>query len=384
MVEALYVHIPFCASKCYYCDFNSYVAGEEVREQFVQALEEELRRLAKEYSGVCLRTVYFGGGTPSLLSPRQWDKLLETLHASFHIDPEAEISVEANPGTVDREKLQVWSQGGVNRLSFGVQAFQPSLLKTLGRSHDVEDVRCSYHLAREVGGFSVNIDLMFGLPGQTMEDWRSTLAEATALSPDHISAYGLKIEEGTPFARWYDQGILRLPPEDAEADMYAVLLETMDASGYEQYEISNFARPGHRCRHNEVYWRNEPYLAAGPGAHGYVGGVRYVVIRGVPDYTDRVLHGVDAVVERHWVDEREAMEDTMILGLRLLEGVEDARFRMRHGRSMFEVFAEPIEEHLGKGLLVREGNRLRLSRDALWLSNEVFQSFLQSSSVDKA
>lgn len=376
MVEALYIHIPFCVSKCYYCDFNSYVAGEEVRERFLGALEADLARLAACRPDVRLRSVYFGGGTPSMLTAPQWDRILSVLHRRFRLEPDVEITVEVNPGTADREKLRAMIAGGVNRLSFGVQAFQPRLLRLLGRSHGVDEIYESYRLARGAGEVSVNFDLMFGLPDQTMADWRESLREALSLGPDHLSAYGLKIEEGTPYARWHEKGFLHLPPEELEVRMYEELLERTAACGYEHYEISNFARPGARCRHNEVYWRNEPYLAAGPGAHGYADGVRYALVRDVPEYMDRLAKGEDIVEERRVVDLREAMEDEMILGLRLLEGVDDRVFRRRYGRSMFDVFAGPISEQMEKGMLIREGERVRLTAEALWVSNEVFQSFL--------
>ncbi|MBE3552864.1 MAG: radical SAM family heme chaperone HemW [Kyrpidia tusciae] len=381
-VKALYLHVPFCARKCYYCDFNTYVARPEVWERFVQALVREIRALGRLYPDTVLETVYAGGGTPSLLSCRQWQQIFEALRGSFHLASDAEISLEANPGTVDREKLQVLRELGVNRLSIGAQSFNRELLRKLGRSHGPEEIVHSVELARSVGGFSLNLDLMFGIPGQTMEDWRQSLAAAVGLGPDHLSAYGLKVEEGTPYSRWYDQGVLDLPSEDLEAKMYTALMEFMDKAGYEQYEISNFARPGARCRHNLVYWSNEPYLAAGPGAHGYVDGVRYVVVRNVPVYMELAWEGSSTVEERHEVSDEEEMEDTMILGLRLLEGVGDDRFAQRHGRSLFDVFSEPVERYLRSGLLVQEGSRVRLAREALWISNEVLQSFL-ALSIDK-
>ncbi|HHY68520.1 MAG TPA: radical SAM family heme chaperone HemW [Alicyclobacillus sp.] len=381
-VKALYLHVPFCARKCYYCDFNTYVARPEVWERFVQALVREIRALGRLYPDTVLETVYAGGGTPSLLSCRQWQQIFEALRGSFHIASDAEISLEANPGTVDREKLHVLRELGVNRLSIGAQSFNRELLRRLGRSHGPEEIVHSVELARSVGGFSLNLDLMFGIPGQSMEDWHQSLAAAVGLGPDHLSAYGLKVEEGTPYSRWYDQGVLDLPSEDLEAKMYTALMEFMDKAGYEQYEISNFARPGARCRHNLVYWRNEPYLAAGPGAHGYVDGVRYAVVRNVPVYMELTWKGSSTVEERHEVSDEEEMEDTMILGLRLLEGVGDDRFTQRHGRSLFDVFAEPVERYLRSGLLLKEGSRVRLAREALWISNEVFQSFL-ALSIDK-
>ncbi|ADG05951.1 radical SAM family heme chaperone HemW [Kyrpidia tusciae] len=381
-VKALYLHVPFCARKCYYCDFNTYVAKPEVWERFVQALVREIRALGRLYPDTVLETVYAGGGTPSLLSCRQWQQIFEALRGSFHLASDAEISLEANPGTVDCEKLQVLRELGVNRLSIGAQSFNRELLRKLGRSHGPEAIVHSVELARSVGGFSLNLDLMFGIPGQTMEDWRQSLAAAVELGPDHLSAYGLKVEEGTPYSRWYDQGVLDLPSEDLEAKMYTALMEFMDKTGYEQYEISNFARPGARCRHNLVYWNNEPYLAVGPGAHGYVDGVRYVVVRNVPVYMELAWEGSSTVEERHEVSDEEEMEDTMILGLRLLEGVGDDRFAQRHGRSLFDVFSEPVERYLRSGLLVQEGSRVRLAREALWISNEVLQSFL-ALSIDK-
>lgn len=381
-VKALYLHVPFCARKCYYCDFNTYVARPEVWERFVQALVREIRALGRLYPDTVLETVYAGGGTPSLLSCRQWQQIFEALRGSFHLASDAEISLEANPGTVDREKLHVLRELGVNRLSIGAQSFNRELLRRLGRSHGPEEIVHSVELARSVGGFSLNLDLMFGIPGQTMEDWRQSLAAAVGLGPDHLSAYGLKVEEGTPYSRWYDQGVLDLPSEDLEAKMYTALMEFMDKAGYEQYEISNFARPGARCRHNLVYWSNEPYLAAGPGAHGYVDGVRYVVVRNVPVYMELAWEGSSTVEEHHEVSDEEEMEDTMILGLRLLEGVGDDRFAQRHGRSLFDVFSGPVERYLRSGLLVQEGSRVRLAREALWISNEVLQSFLVQS-IDK-
>jgi oxygen-independent coproporphyrinogen-3 oxidase len=376
-VSSLYVHIPFCASKCYYCDFNSYVSTSDVMERYLDGLDREMEMVAASYEHDPLKTVFFGGGTPTMFDSRQTERMMEMLHRHFRLSEGVEISVEANPGTVDLEKLRVLKDYGANRLSFGVQSFENDLLVKLGRLHDRDAVYQSWELARKAGFDSINLDLMFGLPQQTLEALKRTLDALLALGPEHVSAYALKVEEGTPFYTWHSRGQLILPPEEEETEMYQMVIDAFTGAGYEMYEISNFAKPGHRSRHNQVYWRNEPYMAAGSGAHGYVGGVRYINQKNVPEYVETTLKGVRPVVETEVIDERMQQEDTMILGLRMMEGVTFARFRERHGVEMLDVFGEVISRFENMGLLTVDAHGVRLTDRGVFLANEVYAAFLE-------
>lgn len=376
-VSSLYIHIPFCASKCYYCDFNSYVSTSDVMDRYLLGLDRELQAVSDAYDHAPLQTVFFGGGTPTMFDARQSERMMEMLHRHFKLADGAEVSVEANPGTVDLEKLNVLRDGGVNRLSFGVQSFDNDLLVKLGRLHDRDAVYRSWELARQAGFNSINLDLMFGLPGQSVETLEKTISALVELGPEHVSAYSLKVEEGTPFYTWFNRGQLILPPEEDEVTMYGVVMDSFERAGYDMYEISNFAKPGHRSRHNQVYWRNEPYMAAGSGAHGYVNGLRYVNQKNVPEYIETTLRGERPVTESETIPEQHRREDTMMLGLRLLEGVSFERFRARHGAEMLEVFAEPIRKYEGLGLLEVDAAGVRLTRKGLFLANEVFAAFLE-------
>ncbi|MGZ4163768.1 MAG: radical SAM family heme chaperone HemW, partial [Tumebacillaceae bacterium] len=313
---------------------------------------------------------------PTIFDAKQSERMVEMLHRHFKMADGVEISVESNPGTVDLDKLRVLKDGGVNRLSFGVQSFDNDLLVRLGRLHDRDAVYKSWELARQAGFQSINLDLMFGLPEQTVETLQKTLRALIDLGPEHVSAYSLKVEEGTPFYTWYNRGQLILPPEEDEVTMYQLVMDAFHANGYEMYEISNFAKPGHRSRHNQVYWRNEPYMATGSGAHGYVGNVRYVNQKNVPEYIETTVRGERPVMETETISEQYQREDTMMLGLRLIEGVSFARFRDKHGVEMLDAFAEPIRRNEQHGLLTVDEVGVRLTHKGLFLANEVFASFL--------
>jgi len=376
-VSSLYIHIPFCASKCYYCDFNSYVSTSDVMDRYLDGLERELAAVAAAYERAPLETVFFGGGTPTMFDARQSERMMQMLHRHFSLAAGAEVSVEANPGTVDPEKLRVLKEYGVNRLSFGVQSFDNDLLVKLGRLHDREQVYRSWEVARAAGFTSINLDLMFGLPGQTVETLQQTLRALLDLGPEHVSAYSLKVEEGTPFYTWYNRGQLVLPPEEAEVEMYKLVIASFQAAGYDMYEISNYAKPGHRSRHNQVYWRNEPYMAAGSGAHGYVNGVRYINQKNVPLYIETTTAGERPVVETEAIEVRMQMEDTMILGLRLIDGLTFDRFAEKHDANMFDVFGTTIGRFQQLGLLHVDERGVRLTEQGIFLANEVFAGFLE-------
>lgn len=278
MSRGLYVHIPFCIRKCYYCDFNSFRLRGPERDHFLDLLEQEADRWAARLEAAggvpVLDTLYVGGGTPTTLEAGQLARLFGALRQRFPLAPQAEITVEANPGTLTLEKLAALREAGVNRLSLGAQVFDDGLLRRLGREHDAAAIETSVALAREAGIPSLNLDLIFALPGQDLRGWRATLQRALALEPDHLSCYSLIIEEGTPFYRWHQMGRLPRPDEEEELAMYQAAIEAAEGVVLAQYEISNFARPGHQSRHNLIYWRNQPYLGLGPGAHSWWEGVR--------------------------------------------------------------------------------------------------------------
>ncbi|MBX5436464.1 MAG: oxygen-independent coproporphyrinogen III oxidase [Alicyclobacillaceae bacterium] len=372
---ALYVHIPFCASRCHYCDFTTYVAPDDAVEAYVAALVREWELVADQAARP-LQTVFFGGGTPSLLDARRWQRLLAALHRWFELAPDAEVTVEANPGTVDAEKFAVWRSAGVNRLSFGAQTFNDRLLAAIGRSHDARAVCTSVERAVRAGFTRINLDLMFGLPGQTLADVEMAVQTAVDLGVEHVSAYWLKVEPGTPFHEWHQQGRLQLPGEDLEADMYELVRERLQANGYVHYEVSNFARPGGESRHNLVYWRNEPYLGTGVGAHGYAYGVRYENVRSLAAYGRRLAEGVRPVASFQPVTPAESAENTMMLGLRLREGVSVAAFERRHGVPADRLFGEELAHLQRLGLVERCQGRVRLTERAWPVANAVFEAFV--------
>lgn len=378
---SLYVHIPFCASRCHYCDFTTYVAPAAAFDSYVADLTAELALLG---AGVRrhLRTVFFGGGTPTALNAAQWETVLTALHAHFDVASDAEVTVEANPGSVDDAKLRALRAGGVNRISFGAQTFDDRLLMTIGRSHDAATVVDSVKRAQAAGLARINVDLMFGLPEQSMDDVNHSLQQLLSLDVEHVSAYWLKVEAGTPFGKWQAAGLLPLPGEDLEADMYERVREVLQAAGYVHYEVSNFARPGGEAQHNLVYWRNQPYFAAGVGAHGNVHGHRYENVKSLAAYHGRVAAGHRPTADGHAISAEEACEDTMMLGLRLREGVAAEVFRARHGVDMTARFGHVIDPLVAQGWLAWRGTTLYLP-DRMWpLGNTVFERFVGVEAVD--
>ena len=286
--SGLYIHIPFCLRKCNYCDFISYDYNHELAEEFLLALFSEFKLLKERYDSPQLDTVYFGGGTPTCLSGEELARILEEVANTFSIAEGAEITCEMNPATGLKEDLEVMKEAGFNRLSIGVQAFDDETLNYLGRIHNLEQVLETYRLARQVGFDNINLDLIFAIPGQTKEDWRKSLKEVLRLNPEHLSLYNLKIEEDTPFYRMLEADELEPADEDIEYWMYKEAIDMLEEAGFEHYEISNFARPGHRSRHNMGYWQYKPYLAAGPAAHDFDGKRRYYNLSDLEDYQDHL------------------------------------------------------------------------------------------------
>jgi putative oxygen-independent coproporphyrinogen III oxidase len=373
---AVYIHIPFCTNKCHYCDFNSYVLKGQPVMAYLDALEREMELTVKHNPPTKVETIFIGGGTPTVLLPDQMERFLRMVRTYFPANStEVEFSMEANPGTTDEDKLAVMKEGGVNRISFGVQSFNNELLAAIGRIHNTDDVHRSIENAKKLGFRNLSIDLMFGLPKQTVEIMQATLNEALSLDLQHYSIYSLKVEENTLFHTLFNKNQLPLPSEDEEVDMYELIMRRLEEAGYKQYEISNFAKPGYESRHNSMYWRNRSYYGLGAGAHGYMNSQRHVNIKGIQPYIDASQHGLP-IMEQFEVTRQEAMEDFMMVGLRLLEGIRNSDFIEQFGITIESQFGVTLDHWLNKQLLERTPDGYRLSKQGILLGNEVFASFL--------
>ena len=372
----LYIHIPFCRQKCLYCDFPSWAGQEDQMQRYVDALTKEIRNRSGEYSDRTVVSVFFGGGTPTTLSIPMLEQLMQALFENWNIAEDAEITTEANPGTLDREMTDALKKMGFNRLSMGVQAWQNRLLKDLGRIHTIESFQENYKAVREAGFANVNTDLMFALPNQTMADWQETVKNMIAMNPEHISAYSLILEEGTPFYDKYEKGELEPAEEDLDREMYHWAVDYMAEMGYEQYEISNFAKKGRQSCHNRIYWQAEEYLGMGLGSHSYMNGERFHNIYDLQEYIkadgDVSLLKEDVEI----ITEEDALAEFMFLGLRLTEGVSFDRFRERFGQEMKNIYGSQIEELVRDGLLEEDETGIRLTRRGVDISNFVFEKFL--------
>lgn len=374
--EAVYIHIPFCTNKCFYCDFNSYVLKDQPVMDYLRALDREMELTVRENPPDVIKSIFVGGGTPTVLKPDEMAYFLKSVRKHFpDWSEDIEFSMEANPGTTDPEKLAVMREGGVNRVSFGVQAFQNELLSGIGRIHNTDDVYRSLDNARAAGFDNLSIDLMFGLPNQTVDMLAGSVKAALELGLPHYSIYSLKVEENTLFHTLYNRNQLPLPSEEDELAMYLLLMNAMKEAGYEQYEISNFAKPGMGSRHNMTYWRNEDYYGLGAGAHGYIRRTRHMNVKGVNAYIDAVQHGLPRLHATP-VSREEAMEDFMMVGLRMLEGVRDEDFREQFGVSMEEIFGGQLHKMTSAGLLEKAGTVYRLSRQGILFGNDVFGEFV--------
>ena len=373
LVKSAYIHIPFCEHICHYCDFNKvFLEGQPVNE-YLSSLGQEMKHRVS--ASEKLDTIFVGGGTPTSLDARQLDTLCEsiTTHLPFE---QGEFTFEANPGDLTQDKLRVLKDHGVNRLSFGVQSFNDELLKGIGRTHKSEDVYTSVENAQKVGFLNISIDLIYSLPRQTEEDFQDTLTKALDLDLPHYSAYSLIVEPKTVFYNLMRKGKLSLPSQDQEAAMYEILIETMEKYGINQYEISNFAKPGFESKHNLVYWDNNEYYGLGAGAHGYINGVRYSNYGPLKKYMDPITEGSLPTIQEHPVTKAEMMEEEMFLGLRKVEGVSKTIFQQKFGSNIESVFGPSIEEMEKRGLLSVNDERIALTKQGRFLGNEVFQSFL--------
>jgi oxygen-independent coproporphyrinogen-3 oxidase len=395
----LYLHIPFCEKKCSYCDFNTYAGLEAYFSETVDALCTEMGRWREPMQQRRFDTVFVGGGTPTILDDIRLAQLFAAIHENFSFTPQAEITCEANPGTVDRAKFHLLRTLGVNRLSLGVQSFRPEELRFLGRIHSVDDVQLAFHAARAAGFANINLDFIFGLPGQSLSQWCKTVEEALALQPEHLSLYSLIVEPNTPLHHWVRSGQTPAPDEDQAALCYEYAIEHLSRAGCIQYEISNWARatpndkpgaiPLYASRHNLLYWQNYEYLGIGPGAHSHLrlladggwGERRWGNRKPVPGYVKRIQRG-DSVVEfSEEIDIKLAMGETMMLGLRLVQtGVAYDHFYALHGVDPRTIFAPELEQLAERGLLTCDATAIRLTSAGRMLGNQVFAQFLPDAS----
>ena len=367
---SVYIHIPFCATKCYYCAFNTYTFHKEQAEKYLQALRTEMELYASATDS--LQTIFIGGGTPSILSANALTQLFSDIHSIFTISSDAEITVECNPGTVDAEKLSIMRSSGVNRLSFGLQAMQDETLQQLGRIHTVDEFLHSYQLTREHGFENVNIDLIFALPDQAIEAWQHTLNTVISLEPEHISAYNLVMEEATPFYEQWQAGELHLPSEDTEADMFQYTIETLTAHGYTHYEICNFAKPDQVAKHNLVYWNNQACIGLGAGACGYVNGVRYTNIRGIAPYIDALRQHNKPISDTEHLTGYAEKAETLMLALRKREGISLENYQNRFGEEIEVALGDILNKWIDLHLLEQTDTHLRLTDHGLFFANEIF------------
>jgi oxygen-independent coproporphyrinogen-3 oxidase len=371
----LYVHIPFCSSRCSYCDFATGLYQSELAERYVAALIEEIR--ASGYSGASVDTIYFGGGTPSLLAPSQLDRILATLHEQFTIDPKSEITLEINPGSVTREKLDAFRSLGVNRASFGAQTFDDAELAKLGRSHNGADALKTFADLRDAGFNNISFDLIAGLPGQTLEGWQRNIEQFLALSPEHLSFYLLEVHSGTPLAEHIRRGLQPVPDDDLAGLMYRWMLDHASEAGYEHYEISNLCQPGFHSRHNVKYWSADPYYGFGCSAHSYDGRTRrWSNHRDVLKYVELIENGMAPIVEEQELTETDVRAEALFLGMRLMRGVDVRRYQESFGVDLREQHGADLDRFRKAGLLEFDGDLIRLTRTGALLSNEVFAAFV--------
>ncbi|HEY9062284.1 MAG TPA: radical SAM family heme chaperone HemW [Pseudobacteroides sp.] len=373
----LYIHVPFCKSKCYYCDFNSFSNKSELVEAYFEALKKEIIIYGERAEGYEVKTVFIGGGTPSSVDSRYIEDVVRLCRQHFKIAADAEISLESNPGTLSEDKLRAYKYIGINRLSIGLQAWQNRLLKNIGRVHSIEEFVDNYKLAREIGFNNINIDMIFSLPHQTLEDWAETVNNVADLGPEHISCYSLKIEENTVFWEKYEHGEIDEIDDHTDREMYYLAKRQLAGHGYGMYEISNFALEGYECKHNLIYWKAKEYLGLGAGAHSYFNKKRYNNLYNIEDYIKNYMEYEGKYIEGEAIiDEAESMSEYIILGMRLTCGISQSEFKGRYGIEIMDKFGGKFKKLIGKGLVEHKAGRLLLTQTGLDYANQVFMEFI--------
>lgn len=372
----IYIHVPFCKAKCYYCDFNSFACRDELVPAYFSALKKEIYLYREKLKGYNIKSIFIGGGTPSAIDSHYIYEVMNIINGEFTVDKTAEISIETNPGTLTGEKLEMYKSIGINRLSIGLQAFQNRILKSLGRIHTSEEFEQNFTLARKIGFDNINVDLIFGIPGQTLEDWRETLMMVTALEPQHLSCYSLKIEEGTVFGDKLEKGEIMPLDDDIDREMYSFCKDYLADKGYKHYEISNFSKPGFACRHNLIYWKTEEYIGFGAGAHSFFEANRFNNIYDIESYVDGINEGKKIIENVEFINRTENMSEFMILGLRLIDGIPTEEFKNRFNEDIFNVYGSQINKLVEKELLIVKEGTITLSSLGLDCANQVFMEFI--------
>jgi len=373
----LYIHIPYCIHKCGYCDFNSHPIKHDEMDHYIDALVAEMQHYAKIYSNTnIIKTIFLGGGTPTTLTVYQLERILKECVKEFKVAPDAEITIEANPATIDIEQMKSIRQTGYNRISIGVQSFDKTELKLLDRAHGPEEVHSTVDCARKAGFDNLSLDLMFAIPNQSLSSWESNLDKALEKNPEHLSTYNLTIEQGTAFSKLQSNGKLIMPEDGHQLELYKKTIERLTKKGFHHYEISNFARQGKECKHNITYWENTNTLGLGAGASSYINGTRFKNINLPAHYIRQVKEGKTAVEHSETLEPRQAMGETIMLGLRLLQGISIHQFERRFQVSFINLFKKIIHSLKEKELILIEDDCLRLSPKGLFLADSVILEFI--------
>lgn len=376
MQIGLYFHIPFCASKCYYCDFLSFAKKEE-QAHYIEALIKEIEKTSEGLpEDLTIKSIFIGGGTPTVLPPFLLDQLMQAITSHFKLEPYCEWTIEANPGTIEEDKLKVLGQYPITRISLGLQSTHDDLLKRIGRQHTFKDWEESITLIKKYTNWAINTDLMFALPGQSLEDFKQSLEKVVDYHLDHLSVYALIIEEGTHFGNLYESGKLQEVPEELDRQMYHLAQAYLKEKGYEQYEISNWCKPGKACQHNLVYWKCEPYLGLGLGAHSLFGNRRYYNEEKMKLYIENSSDLDRIRNEEEKLTRKALIEEYIFLGLRLTEGIHLEKFQEKFGESIWEIYPNVLKKWLDLGVMIQEDNKMYLSSYGLDVCNEVCASFL--------
>lgn len=387
----LYIHIPFCKKKCEYCDFKSYAGKEDLIDNYIKWLKYELKEVGEgnraDYENrlddlAIVKTIYIGGGTPSVIGAKYIEEILEVAKENYTLPEDVEITIEVNPGTVNKEKLETYKRSGINRLSIGLQSTQDSLLTNIGRIHTYSDFLNTYNLARNIGFNNINVDLMLGLPMQKIEDLAESIDEIIKINPEHISVYSLIIEAGTPFYNKLEKGELSLPDDETERKMYWLVKERLEKAGYEHYEISNFAKKGFESKHNLACWNQEGYIGFGVAAHSYTNNVRYSNIDDIEKYIEKYIENyetdneTDNFVFQEKLDKNSKMKEFMMLGLRKIKGVKISDFKNKFGDNPIFLYRKELEKLVNEDLIVIDGDDIRLTNKGLDLANLVWEEFV--------
>ena len=374
----LYIHVPFCAQKCNYCDFNSYKIEEKNQKRdYLISIEREMELYKEEFKNKEFTSIFLGGGTPSILTSDELTILVKSIYKNFNIKKDAEITMECNPGTLNKEKLVTIKSLGINRLSMGLQVTQDHHLKYIGRIHTYEQFEKNYKDAIDIGINNINVDLMYSLPNQSFDEWKETLDKIIKLNPSHISAYSLILEEGTKFYDMYMNKEFELNDEEVDINIYKYTIDTLNKNGYHQYEISNYAKEGYECKHNIIYWKCEKYLGLGPGASGYIENYRYSNICGVEEYNKCLHNNKKPIEDKNILSKKDEMEEFIFMGLRMNEGINLDRFYEKFGLNFKQKYNNILDKLKNLNLIIEQNNNIMLTQKGKEISNTVFVEFIE-------